>query len=344
MVAGTVDNDFAVARYNPDGNLDTSFSDDGWTTTYFGSLSNGNSVVVQPDGKIVVGGESNMNFALARYNPDGNLDISFSVDGMVTTDFGDWDQGWNVVLQSDRKIVLAGFASGNSNGDFALARYNIDGSLDNTFDGDGRVITDFGTLYDAGHAVTLQMDDKIVVVSKPVGDFAIARYSTDGGLDPSFSGDGRLITDFSGGSDDAFSVLVQPDGKIIAGGYSFSITSKNDFSLARYYSDGGLDTSFSSDGKAVIDYFSAWDSIADIELQPDGKVVAVGSTSLPTYDVALARFNQDGSLDIDFNFDGKLTTDINGHKDYGAAIVLQPDGKIIAVGRTGNDALIIRYK
>ena len=149
--------DFALARYNPNGSLDTSFSGDGKQTTDFGGVDGANGVAIQGDGKIVAvggGGRRRHDFALARYNPNGSLDTSFSGDGKQTTDFGGFDEANGVALQGDGKIVAVGAADGASD-DFALARYNPNGSLDTTFSGDGKQTTDFGG-FDEANAVALQ--------------------------------------------------------------------------------------------------------------------------------------------------------------------------------------------
>ena len=229
---------FALARYNPDGSLDTSFSGDGQLTTNFGGVGGGfdaaNGVALQGDGKIVAVGYSfgaGAAFALARYNPDGSLDTSFSGDGMQRTDVGDDGQANGVALQGDGKIVAAGAAGFDH---FALARYNTDGSLDTSFSGDGQLTTDVG-----GHAngVALQGDGKIVAAGgggAGGADFALARYNADGSLDTSFSGDGLQTTDFAG-FDRANGMALQGDGKIVVVGHSVSAgIDDSDFALARY--------------------------------------------------------------------------------------------------------------
>ena len=251
LVAGSESNDsgndFALARYNSDGSLDTTFSGDGKVTTDFGGNDGGYSVVMQADGKILVSGATFVNyssydFALARYNSDGSLDTTFSGDGKVTTDFGEGDDhGYSVVMQPDGKIIVAGFVF-NYSGDFVLARYNADGTLDTTFSDDGKVVTDFGG-DDYGFSVVMQPDGKIIVAGLRSFDFAVARYNSDGTLDTTFSGDGKVTTDF-GGYDGGYSVVIQADGKIVVAGSSgFSnFISSADFALARFNSDGSLDT------------------------------------------------------------------------------------------------------
>jgi uncharacterized delta-60 repeat protein len=328
--------EFALARYNPDGSLDTSFSEDGKQTTAFGgtgafgSSAGARGVALQSDGKIiVVGGDASGDFALARYNPDGSLDTSFSDDGLQITEFDGFDSAASVVLQPDGKIV----AAGRTNDDFAVARYNSDGTLDTTFSGDGLQVTSFGgaSRFDAGaQGVALQPDGKIVVVGGGSGavddDFALARYNPDGSLDTTFSDDGKQTTDFTR-ADSARGVALQPDGKIVVVGDS---SAGDDFALARYNPDGSLDTTFSDDGKQTTDFGNA-DSANGVALQPDGKILAVGSSSVPGGDSALARYNPDGSLDTSFSGDGKQITDLGGDGSANA-VALQPDGMAVVAG------------
>src|SRR4051812_27547114 len=172
------------------------------------------------------------------FTAPGDLDVSFSGDGRQTTDFGGSDLAAAVAVQADGKIVVAGSSDGN----FALARYGVDGALDPSFSGDGLVTTDLGGT-DDGQGVAIQADGRIVVAGASGGDFALARYTTGGGLDPSFSGDGRQTTDF-GAADGATSVAIQSDGRIVLGGGS-----GGGFALARYDAAGELDASFSGDGR-----------------------------------------------------------------------------------------------
>jgi uncharacterized delta-60 repeat protein len=178
----------------------------------------------------------------------GDLDPAFGGgDGKVTTDFGDVDRADGVAIQADGKIVVAGSAGGAGGPDFAVARYNTDGSLDPTFDGDGKVTTDFASNHDQGFAVALQADGKIVVAGEAFLmdlDFALARYNTDGSLDATFGGgDGKVSTDLGLSENDAaLAVAIQADGKIVAAGYVrrelFHPSYPEDFAVARFNADG----------------------------------------------------------------------------------------------------------
>src|SRR6476659_154052 len=259
---------FSPAAQAAPGDLDPTFSGDGKQTTDFGFGSgSAEATVRQPDGKIVVAGSTpggDYRFALARYNPDGSLDTSFSSDGKQTTDLGGFDQANGVALQADGKIVVVGFTGG---GDFALARYNSNGSLDTSFSGDGMQTTDFGG-NDQAKAVAVQGDGKIVVAGNGGPGGAVARYNPNGSLDTSFSGDGKQTTNFLSAS----GIALQGDGKIAVVG-----SSGNDFGLARYNANGSLDTSFSGDGKQTTDFGGA-ERATGVALQGDGKIDALGLT------------------------------------------------------------------
>jgi uncharacterized delta-60 repeat protein len=361
------------------GALDPSFGTNGRVVSAHNHLRAARAVVVQPDGRVVAAGWTFHDFALARFNADGSPDTTFGVggDGVVTTDFdepSDIDHAWAMVLQPDGRII----AGGASESDFALARYTAGGFLDPTFSGNARVTTDFGG-DESIRALALQPDGKIIAVGHTTARqpeqgfegrrFAVARYHPDGSLDTSFGGgDGKVITEFWGqGTAQAFAVVLQSDGKIVAGGLANSSSEAgaqtNDyFGLARYHTDGSLDASFSDNGRSVFDLNGDGDRIHALALQPDGKIVAAGvSGSL----FAVARFNLDGFRDETFNgtgFPGFVRTKFTvpaglvspGHYVYqeAHAVTVLPNGKILAGGliRGGNneasgaDFALARYR
>jgi len=294
---------FALARYNTDGSLDTSFGSGGQILTAFGSsYSVALAVAIQSDGKIVAAGYSNVNhtddFALVRYNPDGSLDSSFGSGGRVLTDFGGHeDEAYAVALEPDGKIVVVGGRGSRTSGryDFALARYEPDGSLDRSFSSDGKVVTEFGGKRDIARALALRPGGEVVAVgftdASGNSDFALARYRRDGSLDPSFGSDGKVVTDFGGGSDDdASAVAIHPGGKLVVAGQT-GVSGNSDFALARYKPDGSLDPSFGSGGKVVTEFGGSSDYALALAIQRDGKIVAAGTTSASgNYDFALARY------------------------------------------------------
>ena len=344
--------DFVVSRM-PTG-LDSSFDGDGTLTTSFGAGDDyGRSVAVAPDGKIVVAGNSwngrDFDVAVARYNADGSLDASFDGDGKLTTAIGtSYDGGFSVVVQPDGKIVVAGSLWNGNNSDFAIVRYNIDGSLDATFDGDGYLTTDFDASDDSGASVALEADGKIVVAgySRSAGggyDFAVARYDADGSLDATFDGDGKLTVDVAGGNDLGTSVALEPDGKLLVAGYAY-LNGKNHFAVVRCNADGSLDTSLDGDGKLTTGFGASSGLGQSMAIQSDGKIVLAGWSN---NDVAVARYNANGALDTSFDGDGRLTTDFLASPDYANSVAIQADGKIVVAGMSrsgGNyDFAVVRY-
>jgi uncharacterized delta-60 repeat protein len=354
--------DFALARYNTDGTLDASFGSDGTVTTDFGSSEDlALGVAIQPNGKIVAAGFSRQagtfeDIALARYNRDGTLDASFGSDGPVTSDFGSSnDQAAGVAIQPNGRIVAAGSSTQAGTFDFALARYNPDGTLDASFGSGGKVTTDFGSSSDTGTGVAIQHNGAIVVAgsSNQAGtgfDFALAQYNTDGTLDASFGSGGKVTTDFGSSNDQAAGVAIQPNDKIVAAGQSLQPgPTGDDFALARYNPDGTLDASFGSGGKVTTDFGSSLDRAQGVAIQSNGRIVAAGlSNQAGTFDFALARYNPDGTLDASFGSGGKVTTDFGSTLDLANGVAIQPHGRIVAAGLsnqagTGFDFALARY-
>lgn len=373
VAAGSSNGRFLLARYRPGGRLDPTFGGgDGKVRNRVLCCSYAHAVALQPDGKIVVAGTAFMVgpavdrsggvFALARYKADGTLDSSFGDDGTVTTDFppnGSVSLG-GMVIQTDGKIVAAGTVcwdvEQNELGlcDFALARYNTDGRLDSSFGGDGRVetnVSQFEGYDDFAAAVAVQSDGKIVAAggTDDSSKFGLARYNTDGTLDSNFGTGGVVRTTFLG-DDYAYALIIQSDGRLIAAGRAGMGFGR--FGLARYNTDGTLDTAFGGDGRVMTDFTSRHDHALGVAVQATGKIVAVGvahERAIRGYDstFALARYNFDGTRDRTFSGDGKVTTNFTGDHDAALAVVIQPDAKIVAVGGAGetdNKFALARYR
>ena len=370
---GKVITDFRYYREDPDLNRFRSYE---WI----------DALAIHSDGKIVAAGTTWPDFfggtdqpgvtptayAVARYNPDGSLDSTFGTDGRVITEIGGarpYGKVNDVLIQpNDQKIVVVGYAEIDPDPryptrKFFIVRYNYDGSLDNTFGNDGIVITDFdpGTHEFATSAV-IQADGKLIVggftyslYTPQLSDFALVRYNEDGSIDGSFGDEGKVRTEF--GEDDRYdklyTLMLQPDGRIVAAGGTSQYSEYPEYAaLARYMPDGSLDESFGIGGK-VITQFSEYSHIYDCELQYDGKIVVVGVAAyfppdpkfnIPVEDFAVARLNQDGSLDLSFGDGGIISTNINTFyldgveydvpTEQATAVSIQGDGKIVAAGWT----------
>ncbi|MCE5211031.1 MAG: Ig-like domain-containing protein [Deltaproteobacteria bacterium] len=362
VVAGTAyngsDYDFAAVRYNSDGSRDSTFDTDGIVTTPIGSSDDSaNALGIQSDGKIVIAGStyngSDYDFAVVRYNSNGTLDTTFGTGGIVTTPIGSSDDSaYALGIQSDGKIVVAGYTYNGSDYDFAVVRYNSDGSLDSTFDTDGIVTTLIGSTYDLPNALGIQSDGKIVVAGSTFNgsndDFAVVRYYSNGTLDATF-GTGGIVTTSIGSSDDIAHALgiQQSDGKIVIAGSTFN-GSKYNFAVVRCNSNGTLDTTFGTGGIVTTSIGSSDDIAYALSIQSDGKIVAAGYTyNGSDYDFAIARYNLNGTLDTTFGTGGTVTTPIGSGDDMAYALGIQSDGKIVAAGSTYygsiNNFAVVRY-
>ena len=339
------------------GDLDRSFDGDGKVATNFGAADVAGGVAVQADGKIVAAGYSEdpssnvSDFVLARYKTDGAIDPSFGDAGKVRTAFGasSEDAAFAVAVQPDGKIVAAGGSltpNPETSTDFALARYNPDGSLDPTFGGGtGKVLTDLlSTEFVTG--LVIEPTGKIVAVgmtrsriprSSPRDfDFAVVRYNADGSLDTSFSGDGYDIIRFTANYDAPSSVLLQPDGKIVlAGVEDASDPNASREVLVRYNGNGSLDASFNRTGVVEGPDPGSWAS--SVALQADGKL-AVG-------DGSVMRYNADGTVDASFGENGKA---VLVGQARARIVLVEPGGKLVVAGGfyspDGGDFLVAKLR
>ncbi len=357
---GETSEDFVLVRYFGDGRLDPTFDGDGIVLTDFGGEDRASALVLQPDGSLVAAGKTDTDgsadFALARYLPNGQLDPAFGRDGTATTNFfpgsgedsfGSDDEAVALVLQADGKLIAAGHTVRCDEIDcdsaVALARYLPNGRLDTSFNGDGKVETDLGGSLDEARALVLQADGKAVVAGTDGESFALARYQTNGSLDPAFTGDGTVTTSFGSSEAEASGLAVQPDGKLVVAG---QVADGGNIALARYLSDGRMDSTFSGDGIVIVD-FGGDDRAAAVLVDADSRLVVAGTTDVSTTrDVVLARFQPDGSPDATFGPAGKIVTDVGG-RDQAFALVRDPDSKLVVVGTTHrggfDDIMLARY-
>ncbi len=334
---------FAQCNYAP-AIPDYSFGSAGEVTTNINPIEYGKDIVVQPDGKVIVAGNSlstgstGWDFTIIRYNANGSIDTTFGTSGIAKLDFSNRvDLVSGIALQSNGKIVLVGSTcvqNDNNSCNFAIARLNSNGSLDNTFGGfrnGGKITTDFAGLNDEASKVAIQTDGKIVVVGRTLinaGNFnyAIVRYNSNGTLDTGFNGDGKAA--FSLGNAGANDLAIQTDGKIVAVG-----SGNFDFGILRLTSNGFPDVSFGSVGQVSID-FGGNDVANTVALTTDGKIVLGGSAQLffgAFNDSAIVRLNTNGTLDNSFDGDGKITNSLTPTNDGIADIVVKSSGEVISI-------------
>jgi uncharacterized delta-60 repeat protein len=281
-----------------------------------------------------------------------------AVQAFTLTDFGGGvDRANSLGVDADGRIVAAGESTIGGVTDFAIARYLPDGSLDPSFGSNGTVLANFGRSANGANAVAILPGGRIVVagysgVLDGGFDFALARYRTDGQLDPSFGVGGQVLTDFVGtrGVDVAKAVAIQADGKLVVSGYSGTYGEDFDFVVARFRRNGGLDRSFGGDGH-VLTNFGGDDASQGVGIQADGKIVAMGKSEQGgDFDFALARYLPDGSLDGSFGNGGRVRNDLSGAGsfDYGLAGGIDDRGRIIDAGKSDAagslDFALARYR
>ena len=371
-----------ILRYNSNGSIDSTFGTGGKVIVQnvfpyeLALQSNGKIVFVGTSGLSTTGAAANSDFYIARLNSDGTFDATFNGTGTVTLDLrGAGDSAQSVEIQPDGKILTGGSSARQApdlRSDFAIIRFNADGSLDTTFDGDGKVFTmipptgESAGIEDLG----IQPDGKILaagsvnVVDTPGDDpdriFALVRYNANGSLDTTFDGDGVANPRFlpaSGNGTTSTSIptniFARNDGKILVVGNASTCCSppKSQVALVRFNADGSFDTTFANDGKALISFPAESFRVGEVSIQTDNKIVLAGiAGNVNQTSLAIARLTSDGALDLTFSGDGRTDFVPSLSKKTATTVALQPDGKIVTGGSapdsnsSGRDFLLARFE
>jgi len=331
-----------VAGARP-GDLDTTFGTNGTgkVIMHFDASAgeSARSVVVQRDGRIILAGGSNSGIA-ARFNPNGTLDKTFGSQGILNPTAGDI-----LILDANDRFILFGgrHLPSEPTAYFHMNRYSPNGIFDTTFGVGGDVTIAMGSsvIPEAG---VVQPDGKIIVVgmaqSGAIRRFGVVRCTPDGRLDSTFGSGGRVTPDFGKQWEWAHGVALQPDGKIVVAGSSEDGWDVARFAVARYTTNGALDTTFNGSGKAAVSFEKGSEAFA-VALQRDGKIVLAGWVNLQ---MALARFNPNGTVDTSFGANGTgVITNREGNWDSWQKVIVQPDQKIIAYGHSaGSPWLVVK--
>lgn len=348
-------NRFAIARYLSDGTIDNQFGTGGKVVF---SIGTGNSVArsiaIQNDGKIIVAGnlenQTYSRFAMARLTSNGVLDNQFGANGIVQTalDLG-FDIAYGVaIVPSSGKIVLGGVSFDTlANGEFAVARYNTNGTLDGGFGNSGKVRTPLGTQWDQANALAIEPGtEKIVLAGRTLSNYALVKYNTNGTLDSNFGLNGKAIYTIGSMSEIINTIYINPDGKIVAGGTS-QTGSNTDMALMRFLNNGQIDNGFGANGISLFD-LGGTDILFSIVPQGDYLVGAGSSYIGAAGDFVALRFDTIGAFDYVFNnMVGFNITSFGNSSGANAVAVQQPDSKIILVGSamvgTVNNFAMARY-
>ncbi|GEP50564.1 hypothetical protein FNO01nite_12360 [Flavobacterium noncentrifugens] len=357
-------NQLALTRYNINGTIDLSFGTNGKIILPIGSDDSNehNDVKILSNGKILVmtnrtvnaaPNQQNTDYVLLRFNADGTPDGGFGTNGMAVADFDRSDFGRDMELQSDGKIVIAGtsFTYDSNDTDFAVSRYNSDGSKDLIFGVNGIVRINFGTstnsatrTYEDANALKIQPDGKIIIAgytSDGMGPerakFALARLNADGTLDANFGVNGKAYTNFTADDEIAESIQLLPNGKIIACGTMYYNNDDNEkIVVAKYNANGTLDATFANGGKLITETNNQTPEnyAFGSHLTGDGKFLIVGGGfNNGILNAFLLQINADGSQDAAFGNNGFYWID---PQEMAAAkdIIITNDGKITLGGVT----------
>jgi len=344
FTGGGYDNNFALARYKPDGTADPTFGDGGRVAIQLEPFQEGHGVAIQEDGGILVAGSPSYGrpgtVSLARYEPDGTPDTTFGKDGWVVAP---WTGRANsLALQSDGAIVVVGerrsvgSLPGKGRG-VALSRYTADGTLDPTFGTDGLVTTSLGPGPGIANAVAIQPDGRIVVAGRAARTLLLARYEPDGTLDSTFGTEGLVTADFTAGPDIAFALAIQADGGMVVAGQAADAVL-----LARFEANGSLDTGFGRAGSTITDVSGSDDLAQGVVIRADGKIVIVGGVEvvygespvhvLRSGQSAILLYRADGTLDPSFGKSGLARAVFGETSGIAYALAIGARQRIVVAG------------
>jgi uncharacterized delta-60 repeat protein len=342
VVAGSSEAEFAVTRYTTGGALDTSFGGTGIITIPFNSTAAAYGVAIDSlnrvivAGRIVLGTESD--FALARLTAAGTLDTSFNGSGRLTIDFGGTDIAYGVAVDSQDRIVVAGYTTG-FNDDFAVARLTVAGALDTSFDGDGKQIIDFGGSNDRAYGVAIDSQDRVVIAgykSAANHHIAVARLTSAGALDTGFNGNGKQTVAFGAGPDDAYGVAVDSMDRVVVAGSTYN-GSTYDHALARLTSTGVLDSSYDSNGKLTIASGATFSYAYSVAVDSqDRAVVATLASNATDVDFGVFRVTSIGALDASFNGNGQQSVNFGPTNDLAYGVAVDSLDRIVVAGQAGD--------
>ncbi|MCC6422872.1 MAG: hypothetical protein IT447_05285 [Phycisphaerales bacterium] len=344
--------DFALTKYNSNGTLVPSgFGGAGKSATdFFGNQDEANAIALQTDGKIILAGRAfysdgiNSDFAIARYKTDGTLDTNFGTGGKVVVNFLQQDNATGVVMQGDKILVVGTVSSGGAGStQLAIVRLNSNGSVDTTYGTNGMISS---AALPAATGAVLDGSQRLLVTATGE-DFTLMRFTSTGQQDGSFGTGGVATVDFAGNTDTARALVLQGDKIVVAGDTQLSGPLNTAVGLARFNSNGTIDSTFGSGGTTTLDFTSSLDQARSVALTGDGKIVTAGFTGgVGAGNFAVARFNGNGTVDTTWGNAGKITTDFSTGGDNAAAVALQSTGKIVAAGLatgTTTDIGLARY-
>jgi uncharacterized delta-60 repeat protein len=352
VIVGDTDNgsntDFTIVRLTPAGVRDSAFNGNGVITFAMGNANDiATAVAIDSLNRVVVAGYisdgSNNHFAVARLTAEGILDTTFDGDGKKIITFGSSDSASSIAVDSMDRIVVAGNTSNGSNLDFAIARLTAAGALDASFDADGKQTIAFGAANDLAYGVTVDHLDRVVVTGIASNgsnyDFAVARLTASGALDPSFDADGKQTISFGARDDWANAVALDSQGRIVLAGYANN-GSNDDFALARLTSAGALDATFDGDGKQTLSFDTQSEEAASVAVDSLDRIIVGGTTTYVGITMfGVARLTASGGLDPSFHGDGKQVISFGPHS-YGSGVAADSSDRVLIVGASDSGSTL----
>lgn len=308
------------------GALDPTFGFAGVSRAFGTDLTDLNDIAVGNDGKVVGVGRRSNDFFVTRFTATGKVDVSLT-SGFSQTDFnGGNDTAGNVQIQTDGKMIVVGISIQNSQRRIALARYNPDGSLDNTFGTQGKVVLASNFVVALTSVIKIQADGKYVLNCQIGNQIGVVRLLSNGTLDTTFDGDGSVTTNLGATTSSPYDLAIQQDGKIVVVG---ARNINQDSFILRYNTNGTLDTTFNVTGSKIINYSPNSDFLMSLAIQQDGKIVAVGNSSTATI---VSRFLSNGNFDSTFIGGGTIPYNLDTvNNEWGTGIHIMADGRMIVV-------------
>ena len=342
-IAGVGGHDILVARLKSNGELDTTFGQDGIAVVDWGGDDSVGGIAADASARAVVAGtrlrDGESEVGVFRLDQNGLLDPGLDGDGRRIFRFGAASTAAGVTIDLIGRILITGSRINEAGSTIALARLQPGGEFDLSFDGNGKRIIDFGLengSQSEGAAAAVGDDSRILIVgtrrTAKTSDFAVARILDNGSFDTDFGGNGKIDFDF-GGADEGFAAAVSPDARLFVGGVRHGVD--DDFAIAALRADGTPALGFTGNGKAVVD-FGANESVEALSVMADGRIVAAGTRTSPTgINLAVTRLLVDGVLDNTFDNDGKVRFAPADGNATGNGVAIQPGGRIVGIGTSG---------
>ena len=325
-----------VLRLNDDGGFDNTFNGDGIALIPVGDhiFDITHSLAIDSFGKIVVVGTSttetsDRDYCVIRLKSDGAMDSSFNETGKIIIPLGNGnDESRSFTFDGDGKILIAGFSYNGKNNNFSVARLNADGSLDNTFSTDGKILIPSDGI-DKAKGLIIDPTGKVLIAGSSfngnANDFSIVRLNADGDFDSSFNGTGKLIIPVGNNEDFGNYLTEDANGKMLISGTSI-VNYQTELSIIRLNSNGSLDSTFDTDGKLIIPIRASSNDVGNLTIDAFGKIIIVGGT-------VILRLNSDGRMDSTFDEDGKKIID-GDYGGYANCVTIDINGKILIAGRS----------